>query len=293
MSDDKQIIFSMVRVSRIFPPKREVIKDISLSFFYGAKIGVIGANGTGKSTLLKIIAGLDVEHSGQVSISKGYSVGYLSQEPKLDPLKTVKEIVQEGAGEISRLLKEYEDVNNRLAEPLAADEMEKILNRQGELQEKIEAAGGWELDNKLEVAMDALRCPPADQTAGTLSGGEKRRVALCRLLLEEPDILLLDEPTNHLDAESVEWLEQHLQKYEGTVIAVTHDRYFLDHVAGWILELEGGYGVPWKGNYSSWLEQKDARLEQEAKQEASRQRSIKSELEWVRANPQKSEKHTS
>ena len=285
MSDDKQIIFSMVRVSRIFPPKREVIKDISLSFFYGAKIGVIGANGTGKSTLLKIIAGLDVEHSGQVSISKGYSVGYLSQEPKLDPLKTVKEIVQEGAGEISRLLKEYEDVNNRLAEPLAADEMEKILNRQGELQEKIEAAGGWELDNKLEVAMDALRCPPADQTAGTLSGGEKRRVALCRLLLEEPDILLLDEPTNHLDAESVEWLEQHLQKYEGTVIAVTHDRYFLDHVAGWILELEGGYGVPWKGNYSSWLEQKKAVLSKKEKGESERQKSLSRELDWIKMAP--------
>ena len=285
MSDDKQIIFSMVRVSRIFPPKREVIKDISLSFFYGAKIGVIGANGTGKSTLLKIIAGLDVEHSGQVSISKGYSVGYLSQEPKLDPLKTVKEIVQEGAGEISRLLKEYEDVNNRLAEPLAADEMEKILNRQGELQEKIEAAGGWELDNKLEVAMDALRCPPADQTAGTLSGGEKRRVALCRLLLEEPDILLLDEPTNHLAAESVEWLEQHLQKYEGTVIAVTHDRYFLDHVAGWILELEGGYGVPWKGNYSSWLEQKKAVLSKKEKGESERQKSLSRELDWIKMAP--------
>ncbi|MDP4291274.1 MAG: energy-dependent translational throttle protein EttA [Bacteroidota bacterium] len=285
MADDKKIIFSMVGVSKIYPPSKQVLKDIYLSFFYGAKIGIIGLNGSGKSTLLKIIAGLDKSFLGDVVFSPGYSVGYLEQEPHLDNTKTVKEIVQEGVQEVVSLLKEYDEVNNKFAEPMSDEEMDKLIMRQGELTELLDTHDAWNLDTRLERAMDALRCPDGDTPVANLSGGERRRTALCRLLLQEPDILLLDEPTNHLDAESVEWLEQHLQQYKGTVIAVTHDRYFLDHVAGWILELDRGEGIPWKGNYSSWLEQKTKRLEMEEKTESKRRKTLEHELEWVRMSP--------
>ena len=287
MSDEK-IIFSMVGVNKIYPPQKQVLKDIYLSFFYGAKIGIIGLNGSGKSSLLKIIAGIDKSIQGEVVFSPGYTIGYLEQEPQLDDSKTVKEIVQEGVQELVDMLAEYESVNAAFADPEVLEkegEMDKLIERQGELTEKIEAHSGWELDSKLERAMDALRCPPEDQLIKHLSGGERRRVALCRLLLREPDVLLLDEPTNHLDAESIEWLETHLQQYKGTVIAVTHDRYFLDNVAGWILELDRGEGIPWKGNYSSWLEQKAKRLATEEKQESKRRKTLERELEWVRMSP--------
>lgn len=287
MSDEK-IIFSMAGVNKIYPPQKQVLKNIYLSFFYGAKIGVIGLNGSGKSSLLKIIAGLDKSFQGEVVFSPGYSVGYLAQEPELDLEKTVKEIVEEGVAEIKAILNEYEEINERFGLPEVyenADEMDKLLARQGELQDKIDATNAWELDSKLERAMDALRCPESDSKIANLSGGERRRVALCRLLLQEPDVLLLDEPTNHLDAESIDWLEQHLQHYKGTVIAVTHDRYFLDNVAGWILELDRGEGIPWKGNYSSWLDQKSKRLAQEEKTESKRQKTLERELEWVRMAP--------
>ena len=283
MADDKKIIFSMVGVGKLIPPSRQILKDIYLSFFYGAKIGIIGLNGSGKSSLMKIIAGVDKDYQGEVVFSPGYSVGYLEQEPKLDDTKTVKEVVQEAVQETVDLLREYDEVNNAFAEPDA--DFDKLIARQGELTELLEAHDAWNLDTKLERAMDALRCPDEDQLVKNLSGGERRRVALCRLLLQEPDILLLDEPTNHLDAESIDWLEQHLQQYKGTVIAVTHDRYFLDHVAGWILELDRGEGIPWKGNYSSWLEQKTARLAMEEKQESKRRKTLQRELEWVRMAP--------
>jgi energy-dependent translational throttle protein EttA len=285
MAEDNKIIFSMVGVSKLFPPHKKVLNNIYLSFFYGAKIGIIGLNGSGKSTLLKIIAGVEKSFQGDVVFSSGYSVGYLEQEPKLDETKTVKEIVEEGVHEVVSLLKEYEEVNNKFAEPMSDDEMNKLIERQGELTDRIDHAGGWELDNKLERAMDALRCPDGDTPINVCSGGERRRAALCRLLLQEPDILLLDEPTNHLDAESVQWLEMYLQQYKGTVIAVTHDRYFLDNVAGWILELDRGEGIPWKGNYSSWLEQKSNRLAQEEKTESKRRKTLERELEWVRMAP--------
>ncbi|MFM7667020.1 MAG: energy-dependent translational throttle protein EttA [Bacteroidota bacterium] len=288
MSDDKKIIFSMVGVSKQTPQGKQIIKNIYLSFYYGAKIGIIGLNGSGKSTVMKIIAGLDQSYQGDVVFSPGYSVGYLPQEPELDANKTVKEIVMEGAQETVDVLKEYEEINNAFMDEEVLndpDKMDKLIARQGEVQDKIDALDAWELDSKLERAMDALRCPPDDQLIGTLSGGEKRRVALCRLLLQNPDVLLLDEPTNHLDAESIDWLEQHLQQYKGTVIAVTHDRYFLDNVAGWILELDRGEGIPWKGNYSSWLEQKGNRLKEEEKSESKRQKMLARELEWVRMNP--------
>ncbi len=285
MADDKKIIFSMVGVNKIFPPHKQVLKDIYLSFFYGAKIGIIGLNGSGKSTLMKIIAGVERSFQGEVVFSPGYSVGMLDQDPRLDDTKTVIEVVREGVQEVMDLLKEYEEVNLRFMEPLSDDEMARLIERQGELTEKIDHVGGWDIDSKLERAMDALRCPEGDTSVAILSGGERRRVALCRLLLQEPDVLLLDEPTNHLDAESVEWLEQHLQQYKGTVIAVTHDRYFLDNVAGWILELDRGEGIPWKGNYSSWLEQKAARLKMEEKQESKRRKTLERELEWVRMAP--------
>jgi len=285
MADDKKIIFSMVGVSKIFPPQKQVLKDIYLSFYYGAKIGILGLNGSGKSTLLKIIAGVEKSFNGEVVFSPGYRVGYLEQEPVLDHTKTAREIVMEGVQPIVDILKEYEEVNNKFAEPMDDEAMNKLIAKQGELMDKIEAAGAWELDNKIEIAMDALRCPEPDAPVLNLSGGEKRRLALCRLLLQEPEILLLDEPTNHLDAESVDWLEQHLKQYKGTVIAVTHDRYFLDNVAGWILELDRGEGIPWKGNYSSWLEQKSKRLENEEKTESKRQKTLQRELEWVRMAP--------
>lgn len=272
----------MVGVSKTFPPQKQVLKNIYLSFFYGAKIGIIGLNGSGKSTLLKIIAGIEDKFEGEVHFTKDYSIGYLSQDPELDESKTVKEIVQEGVQEVVDILKEYEEVNNKFAEPMDDDEMNKLIERQGELTEKIEHLNGWELDAKLERAMDALRTPEGDAPVKNLSGGERRRVALCRLLLKEPDILLLDEPTNHLDAESIDWLEQHLKQYKGTVIAITHDRYFLDNAAGWILELDRGEGIPWEGNYSSWLEQKTKRLEMEEKQESKRRKTLQHELEWVR-----------
>lgn len=278
----------MVGVSKIIPPQRQILKNIYLSFFYGAKIGIIGLNGSGKSTLLKIIAGIDKSYQGNVVFSPGYSVGYLEQEPKLDPEKTVKEVVQEGVQPIMDLLKEYDEVNNAFADPAVLedpDAMDKLIARQAEIQDKLDATDAWNIDNKLERAMDALRCPPDDKKIAVLSGGEKRRVALCRLLLQQPDILLLDEPTNHLDAESIDWLEQHLQQYPGTVIAVTHDRYFLDHVAGWILELDRGEGIPWKGNYSSWLDQKTQRMALEEKQASKRRKTLERELEWVRMAP--------
>ena len=288
MADDKKVIFSMVGVSKIYPPQKQVLKNIYLSFFYGAKIGIIGLNGSGKSTLLKIIAGIDKQYQGEVVFSPGYSVGYFEQEPKLDPKKTVKEIVQEGMQPTLDLLAEFDKVNESFGDPDVLedpDKMDKLIARQAELQDKLDAVDAWNIDNKLERAMDALRCPPEDQLIGTLSGGERRRVALCRLLLQQPDILLLDEPTNHLDAESIDWLEQHLQQYPGTVIAVTHDRYFLDHVAGWILELDRGEGIPWKGNYSSWLDQKTTRMAQEEKQASKRRKTLERELEWVRMAP--------
>jgi len=284
MSDNK-IIFSMVGVSKTFPPHKKVLSNIYLSFFYGAKIGIIGLNGSGKSTLLKIIAGIETNFEGEVHFTKDYKIGYLAQEPQLDETKTVKDIVTEGVQEIADILKEYEELNMKFAEPMEDDEMNRLIERQGELTELIEHHNGWELDSKLERAMDALRCPDGDRIISTLSGGEKRRVALCRLLLQNPDILLLDEPTNHLDAESVDWLEQHLKQYPGTVIAITHDRYFLDNVAGWILELDRGEGIPWEGNYSSWLEQKSKRLEMEEKQESKRRKTLERELEWVKMSP--------
>ena len=288
MADDKKIIFSMVGVNKIFPPQKQVLKNIYLSFFYGAKIGIIGLNGSGKSTLLKIIAGIDKDYQGEVVFSPGYSVGYLEQDPKLEPGKTVKEIVQEGVQEIVDTLKEYEEVNERFGDPEVLedpDKMDALINRHAELQDKIDATDAWNLDSRLERAMDALRCPPEDQVVDTLSGGERRRVALCRLLLQQPDVLLLDEPTNHLDAESIDWLEQHLQQYAGTVICITHDRYFLDHVAGWILELDRGEGIPWKGNYSSWLDQKTKRMAQEEKQVSKRRKTLERELEWINMAP--------
>lgn len=285
MADDKKIIFSMVNVSKIYPPQKQVLKNIYLSFFYGAKIGVLGLNGSGKSSLLKIIAGIDKSYQGEVVFSSGYSVGYLPQEPELDENLTVKEVVMQGVQKVADILAEYEAVNQKFAEPMEADEMDKLIERQGELTDLIEQYDAWELDSKLERAMDALRCPESDTPIKVLSGGERRRVALCRLLLSEPDILLLDEPTNHLDAESVQWLEMHLHQYKGTVIAVTHDRYFLDNVAGWILELDRGEGIPWQGNYSSWLEQKANRLAMEEKQESKRMKTLERELEWVRMAP--------
>jgi sulfate-transporting ATPase len=277
---NETIIFSMSGVNKIIPPNRHIIKNIYLSFFYGAKIGVLGLNGSGKSTLLRVIAGIDKDIQGDVVFSPGYSVGMLEQEPKLDPTKTVREVVEEGVQEIVNLLKEFDQINEAFGEEDA--DFDKLLTRQGEVQEQLDAFDAWNLDNRLEVAMDALRCPPSDALVSTLSGGEKRRVALCRLLLRQPDVLLLDEPTNHLDAESVLWLEEHLRQYKGTVIAVTHDRYFLDNVAGWILELDRGEGIPWKGNYTSWLEQKQERLKKEEKTESKRQKTLQRELEWVR-----------
>ncbi|HAS36130.1 MAG TPA: energy-dependent translational throttle protein EttA, partial [Flavobacteriales bacterium] len=288
MADDKKVIFSMSGVGKTIPPNKEILKDIYLSFYYGAKIGIIGLNGSGKSTLLKIIAGIDQNYQGDITFSPGYSVGFLEQEPELDDSKTVIEIVREGVQEIHDLLTEYEKINNDFGLPEVyedADKMQKLIDRQGELQTRIDATNAWEIDTKLEIAMDALRTPPGDAKIANLSGGERRRVALCRLLLKQPDILLLDEPTNHLDAESVHWLEQHLTQYKGTVIAVTHDRYFLDNVAGWILELDRGEGIPWKGNYSSWLDQKSKRLAQEQKQSSKRQKTLERELEWVRMAP--------
>ncbi|MBP7103037.1 MAG: energy-dependent translational throttle protein EttA [Bacteroidales bacterium] len=285
MSEDKKIIFSMVNVSKTHNPGKQVLKNIYLSFYYGAKIGVLGLNGAGKSSLLRIIAGEDKAFNGEVVFSPGYTVGFLPQEPILDNSKTVKEVVMEGVAEVAHILKEYEEVNNKFMEPMSDEEMNKLIERQGELTELIEQHDAWELDAKLDRAMDALNCPDAELSVATLSGGERRRIALCRLLLQEPDILLLDEPTNHLDAESVQWLEMHLQQYKGTVIAVTHDRYFLDNVAGWILELDRGEGIPWEGNYSSWLEQKTNRLKLEQKQESKRQKTLERELEWVRMAP--------
>ncbi len=285
---DEKIIFSMTGVNKIYPPAKQVLKNIYLSFFYGAKIGVLGLNGSGKSSLLRIIAGLDKEFQGEVVSDQSFTVGLLEQEPLLDKSKTVREMVEEGVKGTVDLLKEFEEINNRFGDPAVLedpDAMEKLINRQGEVQEKLDALDAWELDHKLERAMDALRCPPAESKVEHLSGGEKRRVALCRLLLKEPDVLLLDEPTNHLDAESVQWLEEHLRQYKGTIIAVTHDRYFLDNVAGWILELDRGEGIPWKGNYSSWLDQKSKRLAQEEKTESKRQKTLERELEWVRMNP--------
>lgn len=285
VNEEKKVIFSMVGVGKIIPPNRQILKDIYLSFYYGAKIGIIGLNGSGKSTLLKIIAGLDKSYLGQVHFSDGYTVGYLEQEPVLDDNKTVREVVLEGVKETADLLAEYERVNMKFCEPMSDEQMAALIERQGELTELIEQYDAWNLDNKIERAMDALRCPSDDALVKNLSGGERRRVALCRILLQEPDILLLDEPTNHLDAESIDWLEQHLQQYKGTVIAVTHDRYFLDNVAGWILELDRGEGIPWEGNYSSWLEQKTKRLAMEEKQESKRRKTLQRELEWVRMTP--------
>ena len=283
MADDKKIIFSMVGVGKTFPPQKRVLNNIYLSFFYGAKIGIIGLNGAGKSTLMKIIAGIEKEYQGEVVWAPGYSVGYLEQDPKLDPNKTVREVVQEGVQPIMDMLKEYDDINMAFAEPDA--DFDKLLARQAELQDKLDAADAWNINQKLDRAMNALRCPPDEANVTTLSGGERRRVALCRLLLQQPDVLLLDEPTNHLDAESIDWLEQHLQQYTGTVICITHDRYFLDHVAGWILELDRGEGIPWKGNYSSWLEQKTTRMAQEEKQASKRRKTLERELEWIHMAP--------
>jgi len=281
----QKIIFSMHKVGKVYPPKKQVLRDISLSFFYGAKIGVLGLNGAGKSSLLKIIAGVDKDYIGEVNASKGVSFGYLEQDPKLDPNKTVKEIVEEGLAELVAVAKRYEEVNMKFAEEMSDEEMNKLLDEQAKLQDKMDAHNIWDLDSRLELAMEALRCPPSDQLCGVLSGGEKRRVALCRLLLSEPDVLLLDEPTNHLDAETVFWLERHLQAYKGTVIAITHDRYFLDNVAGWILELDRGHGIPWEGNYSSWLEQKTNRLAAEEKSQSKMAKKMAEELEWIRSSP--------
>ncbi len=283
-TDPNKVIYSMIRVSKFYN-KRPIIKDISLSYFYGAKIGVLGLNGSGKSTLLKIMAGVDKEFNGETILSKGYTVGYLEQEPLVDETKSVREVVQEGVQETVDLLEEFNRINEKFAEPMSDEAMDKLIQRQGEVQEKLDALDAWDLDARLEMAMDALRCPPGDTPVNVVSGGERRRVALCRLLLKKPDILLLDEPTNHLDAETVAWLEQHLQQYAGTVIAVTHDRYFLDNVAGWILELDRGHGIPWKGNYSSWLEQKQARLAGEEKSASERQKTLERELEWIRMAP--------
>ncbi len=283
-NDDKKVIYSMMKVGK-YHNKKPVLKDISLSYFYGAKIGVLGLNGSGKSTLLRIMAGVDKDFVGQAALSPGYSVGFLEQEPHLDENKTVRQVVEEGVQQTVDLLKEFEEINLKFAEPMSDDEMNKLIERQGEVQEQLDAHDAWDLDSRLEMAMDALRCPPGDSPVKVLSGGEKRRVALCRLLLQKPDILLLDEPTNHLDAETVAWLEHHLQRYEGTIIAVTHDRYFLDNVAGWILELDRGEGIPWKGNYSSWLEQKQERLRREEKSESDRQKTLERELEWIRLTP--------
>jgi energy-dependent translational throttle protein EttA len=280
-----KVIYSMMRVGKTYPPNKQVLRDISLSYFYGAKIGVLGLNGSGKSTLLRIMAGVEKDYSGETILSPGYTVGYLEQEPQLDDSKTVRTIVEEGVQEVVDVLREFDEINAKFAEPMDADEMDALMNRQAEVQDKLDSLNAWDLDSRLELAMDALRCPPGDTPVAVLSGGERRRVALCRLLLKEPDILLLDEPTNHLDAESVAWLEKHLQEYKGTVIAVTHDRYFLDNVAGWILELDRGYGIPWKGNYSSWLEQKQQRLAQEEKQEALRQKTLQRELDWLHMSP--------
>jgi sulfate-transporting ATPase len=283
-NEPNKIIYSMVRVSKFYD-KKPVLKDISLSYFYGAKIGVLGLNGAGKSSLLKILAGVDSEFNGETILSQGYTVGYLEQEPLVDVEKTVRQVVEEGAQEAVDLLNAFEEINAKFAEPMDDDEMDQLIRRQGEVQEKLDAINAWDLDARLEMAMDALRCPPGEMPVAVISGGERRRVALCRLLLQKPDILLLDEPTNHLDAESVAWLEHHLQQYDGTVIAVTHDRYFLDNVAGWILELDRGRGIPWKGNYSSWLEQKQERLRREEKAESARQRTLQRELEWIRMSP--------
>ena len=284
---DTRIIYSMHKVGKTYPPQNKVLRDISLSFYYGAKIGVLGLNGAGKSTLLKIMAGLmDEEHEGETTLLEGFSRGYLPQEPQLDDSKTVREIVEEGAQETVDALREFDEINMRFGEELSPDEMDALIQRQGEVQDKLDALNAWDLDSRLELAMDALRCPPPETSIAILSGGERRRVALTRLLLQKPDILLLDEPTNHLDAESVAWLERHLQEYEGTVIAITHDRYFLDNVAGWILELDRGYGIPWKGNYTSWLDQKQQRLAQEEKAESSRQKTLQRELEWTKMSPQ-------
>jgi energy-dependent translational throttle protein EttA len=282
---ENKIIFSMVGVGKVYPPNKQVLRDIYLSFFYGAKIGVLGLNGAGKSTLLRIIAGVDQDYQGEVVMSPGYSVGYLEQEPVLDESKTVREVVEEGAQEVVDTLREFDEINAKFGEELTPEAMDALIERQGEVQEKLDRLDAWDLDSRLDLAMDALRCPPGDTPVAVLSGGERRRVALCRLLLKEPDILLLDEPTNHLDAESVAWLEQHLRKYAGTVIAVTHDRYFLDNVAGWILELDRGHGIPWEGNYSSWLDQKQQRLAKEEKQESQRQKTLERELEWIRMTP--------
>ncbi len=283
-ANEKQIIYSMHKVGKVYKQKH-VLKDISLSYFYGAKIGVLGLNGAGKSTLLRIMAGLDEDHLGETTKSKGYTTGYLEQEPTLDPDKTVREIVSEGVQSIMDDLKEFEDISMKFSDPMSDDEMNALLEKQAKLQDRLDATNAWDIDSRLDLAMDAVRCPPSDQKCGVLSGGEKRRVALCRLLLQEPDILLLDEPTNHLDAETVYWLERHLQNYKGTVIAVTHDRYFLDNVAGWILELDRGKGIPFEGNYTSWLEQKQGRLEQEEKTESKKQKALKEELEWIRSSP--------
>lgn len=282
--EPNKIIYSMYKVSK-YINNRQILKDISLSYFYGAKIGVLGLNGAGKSTLLRILAGVDTEFNGETSIAPGHTIGYLEQEPELDDDKTVRDIVEEGVGEVMELMNEYNEINAKFAEPMSDDEMTDLLEKQGKVQDKLDALNAWDIDSKLEMAMDALRCPPADTKIGVISGGEKRRVALCRLLLQEPDILLLDEPTNHLDAESVAWLEHHLQQYAGTVIAITHDRYFLDNVAGWILELDKGEGIPWKGNYSSWLEQKQNRLAKEEKVESARQKTLQRELEWIKMTP--------
>lgn len=285
MSDTQQIIYSMVRVGKVHPPKNRVLQDISLSYFYGAKIGVIGLNGSGKSTLLRIMAGVESEFEGQAVLSEGHTVGYLEQEPVLDETKTVRQIVEEGVQEVVDALKAFDEINMKFGEDMTPEEMEALLERQANVQDQLDAMNAWDLDSRLDLAMEALRCPPDDTSVAVLSGGERRRVALCRLLLRKPDILLLDEPTNHLDAESVAWLEQHLQQYAGTVIAVTHDRYFLDNVAGWILELDRGRGIPWRGNYSSWLQQKQERLAQEAKREVQRQKTLQRELDWLNMTP--------
>ena len=284
-TDDKKVIYSMMGVGKIVPPNKQILRDISLSYFYGAKIGVLGLNGAGKSTLLRIMAGVDKDFVGETAVSPGYTIGYLEQEPQLDNSKTVRDIVEEGAQEVVDALREFDEINLKFGEPLSDDEMNELIERQGALQDKLDHMDAWNLDSRLELAMDALRTPPGDTAVAVLSGGERRRVALCRLLLKQPDILLLDEPTNHLDAESVAWLEKHLKQYPGTVIAVTHDRYFLDNVAGWILELDRGYGIPWKGNYSSWLAQKQERLAQEEKAESARQKTLQRELEWINLTP--------